>query len=99
MKIFHGVASVCLTKLSVLLGHTSQDNVDTGAYLETISRTVRFSTEELRLIEEFLKKNPFFDFSSLTRTALTHFIHNPQLVVRPVSEAKNKLSSKPQKEH
>lgn len=83
----------------MLQGHTKRHIVHTGEHLETITRTVRFKPEELKLIEEFLEKNPFFDFSSLTRTALTGFIHNPQLVVRPVAEPKVKSQQKQIKEH
>jgi hypothetical protein len=52
--------------------------------MENLSRTVRFKEEELRLIEEFLSKNSFFDFSSLTRIAVSEFIKNPSLKLQPV---------------
>lgn len=51
---------------------------------DTVSRTVRFKTEELKLIDEFLKSNSFFDFSTLTRIALMEFIKNPSVQIKPV---------------
>jgi hypothetical protein len=67
--------------------------------LENLSRTVRFKELEIELIEEFLSKNPFFDFSSLTRIALVEFIKNPSIQITPVStnsriQKKAKLGSK-----
>ena len=60
------------------------------------TRAIRFSTQEDKLIEEFLKQNPFFDFSSLTRTAILQFIEQPNIKIKPVKlpkkysqEAKN----------
>jgi hypothetical protein len=53
--------------------------------LENLSRTTRFKEDEIRLIEEFLDKNPFFDFSTLTRTAVIEFIKNPSVRITPVS--------------
>ena len=78
---------------SVLLCKTAY-----GDKMENISRTVRFKPEESELIEEFLTKNPIFDFSSLTRTAILKFIHDPQLVVQPVESAKPKKQPA-QKDH
>jgi hypothetical protein len=54
--------------------------------VETISRTVRFKSNEVRLIDEFLEKNPVFDFSTLTRIALLEFIKNPSLEIYPVAK-------------
>ncbi|MBC7457479.1 MAG: hypothetical protein H7235_04325 [Bdellovibrionaceae bacterium] len=48
-------------------------------------RTVRFDKKELARIEEFLKANPFFDFSTLTRLSVQRFIENPQLQVKAIS--------------
>ena len=42
-------------------------------------RTVRFDKKELERIEEFLKMNPFLDFSTLTRLSVQRFIENPNL--------------------
>jgi hypothetical protein len=52
--------------------------------VDTVSRTVRFKLGDLDLIDEFLDKNPLFDFSTLTRVALLEFIKNPTLEIRPV---------------
>jgi len=49
-----------------------------------VSRTVRFRADEIRLIEEFLNSNPFFDFSTLTRLALREFIKNPSVQIKPI---------------
>ena len=56
--------------------------------MENLSRTVRFRKEEIRTIEEFLFKNPFFDFSTLTRLAISEFIKNPRIQVLPVRQKK-----------
>jgi hypothetical protein len=53
--------------------------------LENLSRTIRFKEDEIRLIEEFLDKNPFFDFSSLTRLAVSEFVKNPTLQIKAVT--------------
>ena len=42
--------------------------------LVTKTKAIRLSESEDRLIEEFLRKNPFFDFSSLARTAILKFM-------------------------
>ena len=52
---------------------------------ERLSRSVRFKEAELELVDEFLSKNPFFDFSSLTRLAVMEFIKKPTLQITPVS--------------
>jgi hypothetical protein len=57
--------------------------------LDTISRTIRFKVQEVKLIEEFLEKNPFFDFSSLTRTAVNEFIRNPNLLIQGIDLPKS----------
>jgi hypothetical protein len=43
----------------------------------------------VKLIEEFLEKNPFFDFSSLTRTAVNEFIRNPNLLIQGIDLPKS----------
>ena len=50
-------------------------------------RGVRFSDEEEELIEEFLKRNPFIDFSTLSRIAILEFIKNPQINLIPVEKS------------
>ena len=57
------------------------------------TKAIRLSKDEEKLINEFLAKNPFFDFSSLTRMALLQFIQNPQISLQPVT-TKNKSRSK-----
>lgn len=49
-------------------------------------RAVRLSETEEELVHTFLQKNPFFDFSSLVRTALLQFIKSPKLPLVPVRE-------------
>lgn len=53
--------------------------------MQDATRTVRFKRSELEKIDEFLEKNSFFDFSSLTRMAIQKFISEPQLTLIPVS--------------
>ena len=55
-----------------------------------IVRTVRFEKEELDKIEKFLKRNPFLDFSTLTRMALNDFIENPRVQIRPLASQKRR---------
>lgn len=51
-------------------------------------KAIRLSEEDERLVQEFLERNPIFDFSSLTRTALLTFIENPRLDLTPVKAQK-----------
>ena len=51
----------------------------------THPRTVRFKGEEIGLIEEFLAKNRFLDFSSMTRIAVLEFIKNPSVQIQPIA--------------
>lgn len=53
-------------------------------------RAIRFTDHEQELIEEFLKNNPLFDFSSLARMAILDFIHNPKVKIRPVKDTTNR---------
>lgn len=53
------------------------------------TRAIRMSEKEDELIKEFLSKNPFFDFSSLARTAIFTFIENPRVEIKPI-KPKNK---------
>lgn len=55
-------------------------------------RTVRFDEKELAQIESFLKRNPLFDFSSLARTSIIRFIHNPDVKITGLKQKKQKLS-------
>lgn len=62
----------------------------------TKTKAIRLSESEDRLIEEFLRKNPFFDFSSLARTAILKFIEDPRLSFTAVKTPKR---SKREAEH
>lgn len=50
-------------------------------------RGVRFSDQEEELIEEFLKRNPLIDFSTLSKIAILEFIKNPQISLVPVGKS------------
>jgi hypothetical protein len=56
-------------------------------------RGVRFTIQEEALIEEFLQKNPFFDFSTLSKIAILEFIKKPELYFTPVGQ-KSKREAK-----
>lgn len=49
-------------------------------------RAIRFSEEEEKLIEEFLAKNPFFDFTSLGKVAILNFIRKPTVTIQPIAD-------------
>jgi len=65
---------------------------------ENLSRTVRFKRAEIELIEEFLEKNSFLDFSTLTRIAVLEFIQKPTLQIRPVITRQRELKVRRGKE-
>jgi len=68
-----------------------------AVFVSSVNKAIRFSKREWQLIEKFLDQNPFFDFSSLGRVAISSFIKNPTLKVSPVSDAptpKQKIKSK-----
>lgn len=52
----------------------------------SITKAIRLSDDEHRKIARFLDKNPFFDFSTLARTAIKSFIEAPTITIRPVTE-------------
>ncbi|MBT4791854.1 MAG: hypothetical protein HON90_09810 [Halobacteriovoraceae bacterium] len=52
------------------------------------TKGIRLSDSEERLVNEFLKKNPFFDFSSMARTAISKFIEDPQIKLTPIKRTK-----------
>ncbi|KYG67619.1 hypothetical protein AZI85_17215 [Bdellovibrio bacteriovorus] len=52
-------------------------------------RTVRFDDKQIKRIEEFLVRNPFLDFSSLTRLAIDQFVQNPTVQIQPIVKGKN----------
>lgn len=47
-------------------------------------RGVRFAEAEEKLIEEFLRKNPLLDFSTMAKLAILEFIQNPVFSLTPV---------------
>jgi hypothetical protein len=62
--------------------------------MTSVTKTVRFKSEGATLIEEFLRKNIFLDFSTMTRLAIAHFIENPELEIRSVGVGAKKGSSR-----
>lgn len=50
-------------------------------------RGVRFSSEEQEKIDEFLNKNPLFDFSTLARTAILSFLETPRIEIVSLAKA------------
>jgi hypothetical protein len=50
------------------------------------TKAVRFKDEEIEAINRFLKQNPYFDFSTLAKIAISKFIENPQLNLKPVKK-------------
>lgn len=59
----------------------------------TKTRAIRVSEQEEKLIQEFLKKNPFLDFSTLARLAIRRFIENPHLEVRGIKSNSKKMEA------
>ena len=55
------------------------------------TKAIRFSESEEKLINEFLKKNPLFDFSTLARTSILQFMERPELIITPVSRTPKKV--------
>ena len=53
------------------------------------TRAIRFSEAEDKRIDEFLKRNPIFDFSTLAKTAINRFVENPELTLRAVKTDKS----------
>jgi hypothetical protein len=56
--------------------------------MASITRTVRFEKEEAILIDNFLAQNKFLDFSTLARLAISQFMQNPKISIKPVSRMK-----------
>lgn len=50
-------------------------------------RGIRFTDKEEAQIEEFLKKNPLLDFSTMVRLAILEFIKNPKFNLIPVKQS------------
>ena len=57
------------------------------------TKAVRFSDKEDKAIKDFLKKNPFFDFSTIARMAILNFIENPKVDFIP-TKINNKENNK-----
>lgn len=53
------------------------------------TRAVRFSDEENEAIKEFLKNNPFLDFSTVAKMAILNFIEKPDIQLKPAKLKKN----------
>lgn len=49
------------------------------------TKAVRFSDKEEQIIKEFLDKNPMLDFSTLARLAISNFVENPELKLKPIT--------------
>jgi hypothetical protein len=49
-----------------------------------ITKALRLSEKEWNLITTFIEQNPFFDFSTLARTAIKQFILNPNMEIKAV---------------
>lgn len=47
------------------------------------SRTIRFSENEDKEIKKFLENNPFLDFSTIARLAISKFIEQPEIRLKP----------------
>jgi hypothetical protein len=59
------------------------------------TKAVRFSDKEDKAIKEFLKNNPYFDFSTIARMAILKFIENPEIKLIPTKfDDKKNISSK-----
>lgn len=53
-------------------------------------RGVRFSEKEEALIEEFLRKNQYFDFSTLAKISILEFIKRPEISLIAISQKPKK---------
>lgn len=56
------------------------------------TRAIRLADRDEALIQEFLDKNPLFDFSSLARVAILKFIESPSVEIKPVLPPKDAKS-------
>ncbi|GEM_PF-1736472 len=55
-------------------------------------RGVRFLDRDEALIEEFLRRNPLIDFSTLAKIAILEFIKNPQINLIPITQSPERES-------
>lgn len=53
-------------------------------------RAVRLNSDEEQSVVEFLKNNPFLDFSTVVRMALRQFLANPKLNLEKATNKSNK---------
>jgi hypothetical protein len=58
-------------------------------------RAVRFSEQEEKEIQKFLKMNPLLDFSTLARMAIGQFMKDPKFEMTPLN---NNLVKKKEKD-
>lgn len=58
------------------------------------TRAIRFTDQEEKLIQEFLKQNPFFDFSSLARAAIVKFVQEPTLNLKAIKGPKPAMNER-----
>lgn len=61
--------------------------------MKTKSRTLRLTLSEEKMIRDFLEANPFLDFSTLARMAITQFLRNPGPTFSTVSSDKTQTRS------
>ncbi len=52
--------------------------------MASVTRTVRFEKLEADLIDRFLDENPFLDFSTVARLAISQFIQKPTLPIKAI---------------
>ena len=57
-------------------------------------RGVRFNENEESLVEEFLKGNPFLDFTTLAKIAILKFIKAPSIDLNAVKDSNSIKSEK-----
>ena len=53
------------------------------------TKAIRFSDKEDKAIKEFIKNNPYFDFSTIARMAILNFIENPKIELKPTKLEKD----------
>lgn len=49
-----------------------------------VTKAMRFTKHDWKLISEFLHANPIFDFSTLARTAILAFIRDPKITLKAI---------------
>jgi hypothetical protein len=56
-------------------------------------RGIRFNEKEDKLVDRFLKANPFLDFTTLAKIAILEFIKKPNLNLIAVTDETKKEAS------